>query len=33
MADPALRNEDGTIDEARAVAMADQAVIAAQSGG
>lgn len=33
MADPALRNEDGTIDEAKAVAMADQAVIAAQSGG
>lgn len=32
-ADPALRNEDGTIDEAKAVAMADQAVIAAQSGG
>lgn len=33
MADPALRNEDGTIDEAKAVAMADQAVIASQSGG
>ena len=33
MADPALRLEDGTIDEAKAVAMADQAVIAAQSGG
>lgn len=33
MADPALKNEDGTIDEAKAVAMADQAVIAAQSGG
>ena len=33
MADPALRNEDGTIDEAKAVAVADQAVIAAQSGG
>jgi hypothetical protein len=33
MADPALMREDGTVDESKAVAMADQAVIAAQSGG
>lgn len=31
--DPSLVSPDGTIDDAKAVAMADQAVIAAQSGG
>ncbi|MBR0568360.1 hypothetical protein J5J83_19740 [Azoarcus sp. L1K30] len=33
IADPASMREDGTIDEVRAVAMADQAVIDAQGGG
>jgi hypothetical protein len=33
IADPATRQEDGTIDDARAVALADQAVLDSQGGG